>query len=106
MKRYAIWIVALAVVFFSVSPAAADTFTIDPVHSFLLFRVKHFGVGMVWGRINDAAGTIEFDPNDPAKNAIELTATVEKIDTNNAKRDALLRSDTFSGPPWEGTGTG
>ncbi len=74
---------------------AADTYKVDPVHSALVFKIKHLGVAFVWGRINNAEGTIVYDPDDPAAGSVHITARAENIDTYNAKRDAHLKSPDF-----------
>ncbi len=69
-----------------------EDFDVDPVHSFVMFKVLHYNVGYVWGRFNEFDGefhTAEFSPL--------LTATVHtgSIDTNHEERDAHLRSPDF-----------
>lgn len=69
-----------------------EDFDVDPVHSFVMFKVLHYNVGYVWGRFNEFEGefhTAEFSPL--------LTATVQtgSIDTNHEQRDAHLRSADF-----------
>jgi polyisoprenoid-binding protein YceI len=38
---------------FALSSNAADTFKVDPVHSFVLFSVQHLGIANTYGRFND-----------------------------------------------------
>jgi polyisoprenoid-binding protein YceI len=88
----------LIVVIISVSASpglAADTYQLDPVHSSLVFRIKHLGVANVWGRINSPSGTIVFDEKRPQNSSVTLRGMVKHIDTNNDKRDAHLRSTDF-----------
>jgi polyisoprenoid-binding protein YceI len=75
--------------------AHADTFKIDPVHSSIVFSIKHLGVTDFYGRFNDASGTIVFDKADPSKSSVEVSIPVESIDTKNGKRDQHLRSPDF-----------
>ena len=74
---------------------AADTFKIDPVHSSIIFSVKHFGASNFYGRFNDVKGTIVLDNADPSKSSIELTIPVESVDTHNEKRDQHLKGPDF-----------
>ena len=76
-------------------PAYADTFKIDPVHSSIVFSIKHLGVTDFYGRFNDVSGQVVFDKADPAKSSVELTIPVESIDTHFAKRDQHLKSPDF-----------
>jgi len=75
--------------------AYADTFKIDPVHSSIVFSIKHLGVTDFYGRFNDLSGQVVFDKADPAKSSVELTIPVESIDTHYAKRDQHLKSPDF-----------
>lgn len=74
---------------------AADTYTVDPVHSSLIFRIKHANVGYFYGRINDPAGTFTLDAADAGKSVFEFNVAVNNIDTHNDKRDAHLKSPDF-----------
>lgn len=94
MKPLAL-IVALFAGMLSLSVRAADTYTVDPVHSSLIFRIKHANVGYFYGRINDPAGTFTLDAADASKSAFEFTVAVNNIDTHNDKRDAHLKSPDF-----------
>ena len=73
----------------------ADTFKIDPVHSSIVFSIKHLGVSNFYGRFNDVSGQVVFDKSDPGKSAVELSIPVESIDTHNEKRDQHLKSPDF-----------
>lgn len=77
------------------SANAADTFKVDPVHSFVLFSVQHLGVGNSYGRFNDISGTVIFDKDNPSKSSVELSMPVESLDTNFAKRDQSLKSPDY-----------
>lgn len=73
---------------------AARTFAIDQAHSEVLFQVRHL-ITKVRGRFSDFAGTITFDAAHPERSAVALTIQATSIDTNQADRDAHLRSDDF-----------
>lgn len=78
------------------SPAVkADTYKVDPVHSFALFSIHHFNAGHVWGRFNGPTGEFTLDPADPAKDTFTVELAVANLDTANPKRDADLK-----GPDW------
>jgi polyisoprenoid-binding protein YceI len=80
---------------FVLSADAADTFKVDPVHSFVLFSVQHLGIANTYGRFNDIAGTVVFDRDNPAKSSVELSVQVESLDTHNAIRERSLKSPDF-----------
>jgi len=87
----------LATSFFPLAFTArgADTFKIDPVHSSVLFSIKHLGVTDFYALFKDISGTVVFDKDDPAKSSVELTIPVESVDTRNPKRDQHLKSPDF-----------
>ena len=84
----------LGLVLLSGAPARADSFTIDPVHSSLIFRTSHLGVGFIYGRFNTFSGSFAF-ARDPAGCSLNVTIEAASVDTNNAARDKHLRSDAF-----------
>jgi polyisoprenoid-binding protein YceI len=88
-------ILAAIVCSLGVTAYGADTFKIDPVHSSVIFSVKHLGVTDFYGDFREISGTVAFDAADPAKSSVDLTVPVEKIDTRNEKRDQHLKSPDF-----------
>lgn len=75
----------------------ADTFKVDPVHSSVIFRVKHMQATNFWGRMEGPAGTFALDESDPAKSSLDLTVKVDTLTTQNARRDADLKSPDYFG---------
>jgi polyisoprenoid-binding protein YceI len=87
----------LGAVAFLASPSAslpeAETFSIDPVHSTVIFRINHMGVSNVYGRFNGISG--EFTVNSGGAGSVDVTIDAASVDTGNAKRDAHLKSPAF-----------
>lgn len=75
---------------------ATRSFQIDQAHSEIAFQVRHL-LTKVRGRFSDFSGTIVFDAAHPERSAVTLAVRTASIDTNNADRDAHLRSDDFFG---------
>ena len=73
----------------------ADSYKLDPVHTSIIFRVKHLGVAYVFGRFNGASGTFTFDESTPSNGSIVMQIKANSIDTNEDKRDNHLRSPDF-----------
>src|SRR5262249_38215925 len=71
------------------------TYAIDPAHSFVIFKVQHFGAGFVYGQFKDLDGKVAVNA-DATKSTLELNIKTASIDTKNAKRDAHLQSPAFS----------
>jgi len=94
--RIAVIVLAAGLVLGGERARAADTFQIDPVHSFASFSVGHLGrIGLVRGFFSDISGTITFDAKDAAKDAIEVTIKTASVNTHADKRDEDLRSGNF-----------
>ena len=73
---------------------AEDTYKIDPVHSAISFKVRHF-FSYVNGDFKKFEGTINVDPDHPEKSSVTATIDAASIDTKNDNRDQDLRSDHF-----------
>jgi len=69
---------------------------VDPAHSEIQFKVKHLMITTVTGYFKkfDLEVETETDEFTTAK-TIEFTADIDSIDTNNAQRDAHLKSADF-----------
>jgi polyisoprenoid-binding protein YceI len=86
----------LALVLGALSPApAAEPYKVDPVHSMVLFRVKHFGVGYIHGRFNQVSGDFTWDDANPAGISLDMRVRAETVDTNEPKRDQHLKGPDF-----------
>ncbi|MEI6208524.1 MAG: YceI family protein [Desulfuromonadales bacterium] len=75
--------------------AFASTWTIDPDHSNVGFKVRHLMVSNVKGSFEKHTGTVEIDDMDITKSKVEVIIDTNSINTNVAKRDEHLRSADF-----------
>jgi polyisoprenoid-binding protein YceI len=73
---------------------AQDTYKIDPVHSSISFKVRHF-FSYVTGNFKKFEGTINVDTDHPEKSSVTATIDAASVDTKNDKRDEDLRSADF-----------
>jgi len=73
----------------------AETFTIDPVHSAVLYRAGHMNVSHSWGRFSDISGTLSLDDPNADNNSIDITVKATSIDSGAAARDEHLRGPDF-----------
>ncbi|MBF6299155.1 YceI family protein [Nocardia amamiensis] len=71
----------------------AGTWTIDPVHSTLGFSVRHLMVSKVRGRFTDFSGKLVIAEDGSARADAEIR--VDSVTTDNAQRDAHLRTADF-----------
>ena len=83
------------VLFFSLAANAAETYKLDPVHTSIVFRIKHLGVSYVFGRFNGPTGTFIFNDSSPSNSSINMQVNAKDIDTADEKRDKHLRSPDF-----------
>ena len=62
--------------------AAADSYTVDTVHSSSVFRIKHADTSYFWGRFNDPTGTFALDeaPDETFACVIEAAGVQETLD--------------------------
>lgn len=75
--------------------ALASSWTIDPAHTSVGFKIRHMMITNVRGEFSDVKGTAEFNAADITKSSIEITIQAASIDTGVARRDAHLRSADF-----------
>jgi polyisoprenoid-binding protein YceI len=70
--------------------------TIDPSHSGASFTVRHMFT-KVRGRFTDLSGTIETEGDSFTDGRVSVEINADSIDTNDAQRDAHLRTNDFFG---------
>ena len=74
---------------------ASGGYGIDPVHSTVLFKVKHAQTSWAFGRFDNVSGTFTLLPENMERSMINITIDTTSIDTNSEKRNAHLKSDSF-----------
>lgn len=79
------------------APAAETTkaFKADPVHSSVVFKIKHMGVAYVFGRFNEYDVKIHWDDTTPANIKFIAEVQATSVDTGNERRDNHLRNPDF-----------
>ena len=88
-----IFIIGLLAVF--TFPAdAAENFKLDPVHTSIVFRVKHLGVAYVFGRFNGPTGAFVFDESSPPKNSIQMQVDAQNVDIAFRECPCIIRKRT------------
>ncbi len=101
-KQFAKWTSALTAVatLMLVAPTLAsaqetETLQIDPVHSNVLFRANHMGIGYVFGEFLEFDGTLEYSEEEPSASSIEFAVQADSIETHNEKRNNHLKGPDF-----------
>ncbi len=116
MKRPLFPIIVASLVLGSLASgqAAVETYSIDPVHSWVGFSVSHFFT-KVPGYFSKVKGTIVVDRSHLENSTVEAVIAVASITTNTKLRDDDLRSTnffaaatfpamTFKSKSWKSTG--
>ncbi len=75
--------------------ASASTWSIDPDHSNVGFKVRHLMVSNVKGSFDKYSGTVDLNDKDITKSKVEVSIDTNSINTNVQKRDDHLRSADF-----------
>ena len=75
-------------------PAVAGTWSIDAAHSVMNFKVRHL-FSKTGGSFDQWEGTLDFDGENPASLSGQVTIQTASINTDNADRDAHLKSPDF-----------
>ncbi len=73
---------------------AADSYTIDPAHTYPHFSVSHLGFSTMQGRFDASSGKVTLDAA-AKKGTVEFSIEAASINTGHAKRDDHLRTPDF-----------
>jgi polyisoprenoid-binding protein YceI len=74
--------------------AAPETYTLDHSHSYVLWRISHFGFSSPAGKWF-ADGTLTLDKNKPQNSKVNVIINVADMDTGLPKLDEHLKSKDF-----------
>lgn len=96
MKRnFVRFFIACALLFcLNFSAQAAETLTLDPQHTYVLWHIKHFGFSTQVGKWY-ASGTIVLDENNPQNSKVDVTIQVANMITGIAELDQHLKGNLF-----------
>jgi polyisoprenoid-binding protein YceI len=78
----------------SFSNAEVVIYKIDPVHSGVDFKIRHF-INKVPGTFGEFEGEIHFDKAAPENSKAVGKISVASVDTRNSDRDAHLQNEDF-----------
>lgn len=97
MKRMLAQVFALCLFILSFTPtaqAAAETFTLDPSHTYVLWHINHFGFSNPSGKWM-AEGTLVLDETRPQDSKVNVTIHTADIVTGIPKLDEHLKKKEF-----------
>ncbi len=67
-----------------VTRVTAGTYSTDPGHTLIGWRVSHFGFNDYFGIFGDATGTLVLDPAKPNASTVDITIPIGKVTTTSA----------------------
>jgi polyisoprenoid-binding protein YceI len=94
MLRNALAATALGVCAIVPAWAAADSFDLDPTHTYPSFEINHLGFSTMRGSFTATSGTLTYDP-DTHTGSVKATIDAASVNTGFGKRDEHLRSKEF-----------
>lgn len=71
------------------------TYTIDPAHTEVTFKIRHLMISNVTGHFTKFSGKMESSKDDFTDAEIDFEADIDSIDTNNEQRDGHLKTGDF-----------
>jgi len=74
--------------------AQANTYSVDPTHTFVTFEAVHFGTSTLRGRFDRKEGAVTFDRATKTGKA-EITIDLTSVNTGTAPLDTHLKSKDF-----------
>jgi polyisoprenoid-binding protein YceI len=90
-----VFALTIAVFALTVGAVAQTTWLVDNVHSHVKFSVSHLIISEVEGNFKVYSGSLTFENPDLTNAEVDFSVDVASINTDNAMRDAHLRSDDF-----------
>jgi polyisoprenoid-binding protein YceI len=77
------------------SASAAESYTIDPRHTFPSFEINHLGFSMQRGRFDHTSGKVTLDPKSATGGSIDVTIETASISTGLKELEEHLRGKDF-----------
>lgn len=78
----------------SLPALAAESYTVDPAHTFPHFSVSHLGFSTMHGRFDKTSGKVTLDRS-AKTGSLDIAIAADSISTGFAKRDEHLKSPDF-----------
>jgi len=95
MKKWISFLIISLSFFFACIANAADTYTIDPNHSYVLWHISHFDFSHPSGKWMVAEGTLNLDKDKPQNSKVNILIHVNDMITGIAELDKHLKEPLF-----------
>ncbi|AMQ01090.1 hypothetical protein AY601_4241 [Pedobacter cryoconitis] len=92
MKKIFLFLLVASI---STASFAQTKWSVDPMHTFINFEVKHLGISFVNGSFKKFEGTIDAAKPDLTDAKINFTVAVNSVTTGVEMRDNHLKTDDF-----------
>jgi len=76
------------------APAAPETYTVEPTHTFPRFSYSHFGMSTQLSRFNKTSGTVTLD-REARTGAVDITIDMTSVDTGYETFDGHIQGEDF-----------
>ena len=86
--------IAMLTFLFCGAAVAADSYSIDPAHTFPRFEINHFGFSTHRGQFNKTAGKLVLD-RAAKTGSLDITVQTASIGTGDPRLEEELRGDKF-----------
>jgi len=83
----------------NLSRVEAGTYTADPSHSLVGWRVNHFGFNDYLGLFGDVTGSLTFDPANPSAAKVDVTIPIVPVTASAGLTEHLTRAGSNGGKP-------
>lgn len=70
-------------------------YQLDPMHSYLIFRIDHLGLSKIVGRFNRLEANLDFDPEKPDQMRLRAIVESASIDVNNTDLETTLQDKNW-----------
>jgi polyisoprenoid-binding protein YceI len=82
----------------SAEPDGSARYTLDPVHTRVMFAISHAGYSQAIGTVSGSTGTLAFDPGDLRGAQLEASVPIARLELGDAKwNQAALASNLLDG---------
>lgn len=97
MKRFLsrILVLPLLLLILPLHAQASETYQFDPMHTYVLWHINHFGFSIQTGKFTMVDGSLVVDEKKPQNSQVNVTIPMQNIATGIPKLDEHLASDDF-----------
>ncbi|VVC75637.1 Protein YceI [Aquicella siphonis] len=97
MKHFVIRLLVLPalLILFPLHALASETYEFDPMHTYVLWHINHFGFSIQTGKFTMVEGKLVVDDAKPQNSQVNVTIPMQNIATGIPKLDEHLASSDF-----------